>query len=244
MDYSSKDKIYATPLQSISDFRFDQSVAEVFPDMLQRSIPGYQSIVENIALLAHDYAQDNSHIYDLGCSLGSVSLAIRRQLNAQNCTIVGVDNSPAMIERCRLHIEAFKASTPVTLICDDLQNVPLSNASVVVMNFTLQFILPEQRQALISKIYQSLLPGGILILSEKIRHSQAESDALLVELHHQFKRRNGYSELEISQKRSALENIMRTDTLDAHQQRLTQAGFTQAFPWFQCFNFVSMLAVK
>lgn len=241
---SNKDAIYSQPQQQVGDFRFDQTVAEVFPDMIQRSVPGYTTIVDAIGQLAQQYAQDNSQIYDLGCSLGAVSLSVRRYLKHQGCKIIAVDNSPAMVERCRLHVNAFKADTPLEIICDDLQNVEINNASVVVMNFTLQFIEPEQRQAIIDKIYQGLKPGGILVLSEKLSHPTGQGNELLIELHHEFKRRNGYSELEISQKRSALENVMRIDSFNTHEQRLTQAGFSDTVLWFKCFNFASMVAIK
>lgn len=240
----NKDAIYSIPQQQINDFQFDESVAEVFPDMLQRSIPGYNTIIDSIGQLAGLYAKDKSQIYDLGCSLGAVSIAIRRYLKAKNCKIIAVDNSQAMIDRCKLHLQAFKSNTPVEIICDDLQNIVISNASMVVMNFTLQFIQPEERLNILKKIYQGLKPGGILVLSEKLSHSTPAGNELLIDLHHEFKRRNGYSELEISQKRTALENVMLTDSYPTHHQRLTQAGFSDVVMWFKCFNFASLVAIK
>lgn len=241
---SSKDAIYSQPQHTISDFSFDQNVAEVFPDMIQRSVPGYSTIVDAIGQLAQQYAQQGSQIYDLGCSLGAVSLAIRRYLKVEDCNITAVDNSEAMVEKCQRHLNSFKSDTPVQVICDDLQNITIKDASVVVMNFTLQFIEPEQRQAIVDTIYQGLRPGGILVLSEKLSHPTQQGNELLVNLHHEFKRRNGYSELEISQKRSALENVMRIDAFSTHQQRLEQAGFSDVVLWFKCFNFASLVAMK
>lgn len=241
---SGKDAIYSQPQQAVDDFRFDQSVAEVFPDMIQRSVPGYNTIIDNIGQIAEKYAQNNSQIYDLGCSLGAASLAVGKYVSAENCKIIAVDNSQAMVDRCRLHLDAFKSSLPVSVICDDLQNIEISNASVVILNFTLQFIAPEQRLTIIETIYRGLQPGGVLILSEKISHDTPDGNEMLVDLHHEFKRRNGYSELEISQKRSALENVMKTDSFNTHQQRLSQVGFSDIVLWFKCFNFASMIAVK
>ncbi len=241
---SPKDAIYSKPAEQVSDFRFDENVAEVFPDMIQRSVPGYSTIVDAIGQMAGRYAEADSHLYDLGCSLGAVSLAISRYVQTPGCKIIAVDNSPAMIERCERHLQAFKSPVPIQVLCEDLQQVPISNASMVVMNFTLQFIQPEQRGAILKKIYQGLKPGGVLILSEKIRHPSEQGNTLLVDLHHEFKRRNGYSELEISQKRSALENVMLTDSFAEHEQRLHQAGFSDIVLWFKCFNFASMVAIK
>jgi tRNA (cmo5U34)-methyltransferase len=240
---TGKDAIYSS-VQTIEPFRFDQAVAEVFPDMIQRSVPGYATIVDTLGQLAGQYASEGSVIYDLGCSLGAASLAASRYVVAKECKIIAVDNSQAMVERCILHTQAFKSATPIEVLCDDLQNIEINNASVVMLNFTLQFIAPEQRQQIIEKLYRGLRPGGVLLLSEKLKHQQTQIDETMIALHHEFKRRNGYSELEISQKRSALEDVMRIETFEQHEQRLTLAGFKDVTLWFKCFNFASMLAIK
>ncbi len=239
------DAIYAAPLQDIIDFQFDERVVAVFPDMIQRSVPGYAMIISNIGIIAARYAQAGSHCYDLGCSLGAASLAMRQQINTPDCSIIAVDNSPAMIERARELLSLDTGSSiPVTMICSDLSTVTIENASVVVLNFTLQFIPPPERLALLQMIYRGLNPGGILILSEKIAFREPEKQQLHIELHHEFKRANGYSYLEISQKRSALEKVMIPETLAVHQKRLQKAGFSSSELWFQCFNFISMVAIK
>lgn len=239
-----KDQIFAEPLAQIQDFRFDDQVAEVFPDMIQRSVPGYQTIIQTIGKLTSRFQQADSHYYDLGCSLGAATLAMRRNISAANCQIIAVDNSSAMAERCERHLQAFRSDVPVQVMLADIRQQSIEHAAVVVINFTLQFLPKTDRQALIKRIYHGLKPGGILILSEKfISHDNTAND-LLIELHHDFKRANGYSELEISQKRSALENVMKPDTLAEHQQRLTDAGFSSQTLWFQCFNFCSMVAIK
>lgn len=240
---SEKDNIYSQPL-NVSDFQFDESVVEVFPDMIQRSVPGYSTILSTIGKLTKQFAQDNSTLYDLGCSLGAASLMMRRNCDAADCTLIAVDNSQAMVERCQLHLGGFKSATPANVICAGIEDVELTNASVVVLNFTLQFVPVAERQAIINRIYNALLPGGLLVLSEKLKFEATECDTLLVELHHDFKRSNGYSELEISQKRSALENVLVPDTLATHEQRFSEAGFSQFTQWYQCFNFSSMLAIK
>jgi len=239
------DAIYASPLQTINDFQFDERVVAVFPDMIQRSVPGYGMIIANIGILAAKYAQTGSHCYDLGCSLGAATLAMRQRITTPGCDIIAVDNSPAMLERARELLALDTGpSIPVTMICSDIQDVTIENASVVVINFTLQFIPPEQRLELMQRIYAGLNPGGILILSEKIAFSEPERQQFHVELHHDFKRANGYSDLEISQKRSALENVMIPESLAAHHKRLKAAGFSCSELWFQCFNFASLVAIK
>ncbi|WP_086984512.1 carboxy-S-adenosyl-L-methionine synthase CmoA [Vibrio aphrogenes] len=241
---SQRDVIFSAPIEKMGDFTFDERVAEVFPDMIQRSVPGYSNIISAIGMLAERFAKPNSNIYDLGCSLGAATLSMRRHIHQENCQIIAVDNSPAMIERCKLHLNAYRSDTPVNVIEADIRDIDIDNASVVVLNFTLQFLSPEDRLALLEKIYAGLRPGGILILSEKYIFENQPAHELLIDLHHDFKRANGYSELEISQKRSAIENVMRPDSIETHKQRFQKIGFTSYEVWFQCFNFGSMFALK
>lgn len=240
---SGKDSLYAQPLGDIAAFQFDDAVVEVFPDMIQRSVPGYAAIISAIGLLAGRFSRENSTCYDLGCSLGAASMAMRQQIKAENCRIVAVDNSKAMTERFRQNFSP-NAGVPVDILCCDIQDVAIENASVVVLNFTLQFIAIEDRQRLLAKIYQGLLPGSILILSEKLAFEDVRQQALQTEMHHLFKKAQGYSELEISQKRTALENVLVPETFAAHKQRLLTVGFSSVEVWFQYFNFASMIALK
>ncbi|OMH36565.1 carboxy-S-adenosyl-L-methionine synthase CmoA [Motiliproteus sp. MSK22-1] len=239
-----KDDIYATPLGNIVDFQFDEKVVGVFSDMINRSVPGYSTIIKSLGILAAGYAQEDSRCYDLGCSLGAATLSLLQQVKTQNCRFVAVDNSSAMIQRCREHIQVAGFDDDVDLVCGDIRDINIKNASVVMMNFTLQFVPPKDRMSLIKKIYQGLKPGGVLLLSEKISFDDKQLDSQLIEWYHDFKRANGYSELEISQKRAALEKVMIPESLDCHRQRLTEAGFNRVNQWFQCFNFASMVAVK
>ncbi|MBC7006403.1 carboxy-S-adenosyl-L-methionine synthase CmoA [Photobacterium sp. BZF1] len=238
------DNIFAAPIDKIGDFTFDERVAEVFPDMIQRSVPGYSNIISAIGMLAERFAKPHSKVYDLGCSLGAAILSMRRHIQQEGCEIIAVDNSSAMVERCRLHVNAYRSDTPVQVVEADIRDIEISDASVVVLNFTLQFLAPDDRQTLLEKIYAGLRPGGILILSEKYIFDDERAHELLIDLHHDFKRANGYSELEISQKRSAIENVMLPDSIDTHKQRFEKIGFTSSEVWFQCFNFGSMFAIK
>lgn len=238
-----KDTIFSVP-QSKTPFSFDSSVAEVFPDMIKRSVPGYATIIQNIEKLAERYVTENTNCYDLGCSLGAASLSMSKGIQTQNNKIIGIDNSSAMLTRCQQHIDAFKHATPIELHQADITEFNIENASMVVLNFTLQFVPLEQRAKLLKSIHQGLNPGGILVLSEKIKFADNEVNQLLIDLHHQFKKENGYSDLEISQKRNSLENVLIPETLDEHLSRLNHVGFKHASCWHQQFNFVSLLAIK
>ena len=149
-----------------------------------------------------------------------------------------------MVKRARAVIDAEDHSIPVELRCADINDCAIDSASIVVLNFTLQFIPPGQRQRLLQRIYDGLLPGGVLLLSEKIVFADARRQRLMTRLYHNFKRANGYSDLEIAQKRTALEKVLRPDSLECHRQRLNAAGFQGADIWFQCFTFASMIAIK
>lgn len=240
------DRLFTTPLAQVPDFTFNEDVVRVFPDMIKRSVPGYPTIVENTGVLAAQLAQANSTLYDLGCSLGAVTQAMRRHVSHSGCKVIAVDNSAAMVERCRQHLNAqdamFQELLPVTVLEADILNLTLEPTSLVALNFTLQFIAPEQRLELLQKIRHALLPEGALVLSEKLRFNDAAEHDLLNELHLAFKRANGYSELEIAQKRRAIEKVMLPDSLEEHRERLYSAGFSQVVVWFQCFNFASLIA--
>jgi tRNA (cmo5U34)-methyltransferase len=239
-----QDTLFSAPIDKLGDWTFDERVAEVFPDMIQRSVPGYSNIISMIGMLAERFVTPNSQVYDLGCSLGAATLSMRRSIKVAGCRIIAIDNSPAMVERCRRHIDAFRGDTPVEVKEADILDIELENASMVVLNFTLQFLPPAQRQTLLNQVYQGMRPGAVLVLSEKLNFENAALGELLFNMHHDFKRANGYSELEISQKRSMLENVMLTDSVETHKQRLHQAGFEHAEVWFQCFNFGSLIATK
>jgi len=227
-----------------SGFRFDEEVVKVFPDMIARSVPGYELIVPMIGLLARRYAQPDSVIYDLGCSLGAASLAMSLAVRAGGARIVAVDNSAAMVAQCQRYLVEKAGAVPVEVRHEDMLDTRIENASVVVLNFTLQFLDREQRQALINRIAAGMRKGGALVLSEKICFEDEAEQGDQTTWHHDFKRAQGYSELEIAQKRNALEDVLRPDTEARHHQRLEQAGLTGTRRWFQCFSFASYIAFK
>jgi tRNA (cmo5U34)-methyltransferase len=196
-----------------------------------------------ISTLARRHVLADSNCYDLGCSLGAAALAMRQGVGARKCRIIAVDNSLAMLQRARAFI-AERQATPIGLVCADILDMPIQQASMVVLNFTLQFVPLEQRLKLLQTIYNGMLPDAILVVSEKIRMPTTVAESLLVDMHHAFKQAQGYSELEISQKRSALDRVLVPETLATHKARLRQVGFRLVEVWFQCCNFVSLIASK
>ncbi len=251
-DPLSKDKLFEAQTFEGEPFRFNSAVAEVFPDMLRRSIPGYEASLEAIGALAARFVTDNSQCYDLGCSLGAAALAMRQGARASGVRIVAVDNSEAMIERCRDIVASDAGSgansgdpTPdVDVMLGDIREVEIENASMVVLNYTLQFLELEDRDALMARVFDGLRAGGLLVLGEKVVDEDPRMEALLVDLYYEHKRRNDYSALEIARKRAALDNVLIPETVTMHRRRLTAAGFANIAVWFRYFNFVSIVAVK
>lgn len=235
------DQIYARALKNIPDFRFDNETARVFDNMIRRSVPGYATLVHHTTLLACRYLQPDTKIYDLGCSLGTLSLAILETSNSPKINLIAVDSSPAFIETMQAD-PRVQSYPELNIVCADIRNLEIHDASVIVCNFTLQFIPPEDRDVLLTKIRTGLLPGGVFILSEKITADSPVEETLMQDLFYDFKLANGYSSLEIEQKKIALQPIMRPDSISGLQQRLKNAEFTTTQTWFRCLNFISLMA--
>lgn len=238
----SKDRIYRE--QEAVPFEFSDQVVRVFPDMIERSVPGYRLLLELTALPVQRSAQPGTRIYDLGCSLGAATLAARRAVQAEDVSIIAVDNAPGMIARCREIIAADNSRVPVEVIEADIGELVIENASVVLLYFTLQFLPLDRREALIRRIHDGLVPGGVLLLAEKLAFEPEPRQHWLDSHHHDFKRAQGYSDLEIARKRQALDNVLIPETRAAHHARLSGAGFANVIDWFGCFNFAAFAAVK
>lgn len=238
------DQVYAGADAPRGDFVFDERVASVFSDMIARSVPGWGELVRLIGLIGAHLAQPGACIYDLGCSLGATSASLLARLpegtDAESIRVYAIDRAPAMIDELRLRLETEIQQRRLQPICADLLDVRIVDASLVVMNLTLQFIEPAQRLPLLRRIHAGLRPGGALILAEKV--AVADDDGLLARLHADFKAAQGYSQLEIARKRSALEQVLIPNTVAEHDARLREAGFERIEPFFQCLNFVGWIA--
>lgn len=238
-----KDTVYATPQSSIGRFEFDATVADVFENMINRSVPGYALVLELIGLLTERYARPGTNCYDLGCSLGASTLMIRRHLPA-SCHVIGIDSSPAMVERCRANVARDHSEASIEIIESTIQQTEFENASIVVLNYTLQFIPLEERLAILKKIADGMIKGGALVLAEKVRFEDPETQEAMTNLHHEFKKFQGYSDLEIAQKRAALEDFLVPETESNHLIRLAGAGFESARLLTRSINFSTFLAIR
>ncbi len=247
-----KDRVFATKQDPVEPFAFTRQVAQVFDDMLSRSVPLYGQGIRLQAELTRRFYQPNTRIYDLGCSHGNLGMAVMEEFQrdggipgGRDFTLVGVDNSLPMMEAYSKRLtESGKKTDHIHLVCGGMEDIEIQNASVVIINLTLQFLAPEKRQELIRKIYQGLVPHGILLLTEKTWPGHETTNELYQHFYEQFKRDNGYSSLEIAQKRNALEKVLIPDTIETHFQRLRTAGFSLVDIWMKWFYFTSFMAIK
>jgi tRNA (cmo5U34)-methyltransferase len=238
-----KDKLFNKKMKP-SSFSFNQEVAEVFPDMLERSIPGYGTTINSIRYLASKYSKKGTNCYDLGCSLGASSIALGEGAIANDCRIIAVDKSSSMTKRFSEIIKQKELDLKIQILNEDILDTEIINASIVIMNFTLQFIGKQDRQLILDRIYNGLNDGGLLLLSEKIIQSDKKINDLLIELHENFKLENLYSREEIENKKESIKNVLIEDEINTHQSRLSKSGFARFGIWFQHFNFVSYIAIK
>ena len=243
VDTDHRDTLFAQPLTERGLFTFNEAVAGVFPDMINRSVPGYSTVIAMTGTLAAQHARAGAHIYDLGCSWGASLLSAAREAACQSCQLIGIDNSEAMLSRARAYLDQHQEGQYISLRRDDIVDTPLENACVVIMNYTLQFVPVADRDPLLRRIRAAMKPGDLLILSEKLTLDDPALNDYLITLHHNFKRQQGYSDLEIAQKRQALEDVLVPETRQAHLARLEAAGFARCDVWFQCLNFASLIAI-
>jgi tRNA (cmo5U34)-methyltransferase len=245
-----KDQVFACKKDKVKPFEFNKEVADVFDNMLLRSVPLYVQSIERQAQFASLYYQESSRIYDLGCSHGNLGILILEQFNKKRFStsspfsMVGVDNSMPMIKKYFKRLGNCDNGGQIELVCGFLEDIKIKNASVVLINLTLQFLDIKKRDDLIKKIYKGLNHNGILLLTEKIIHSSKLIDNIQTQFYKKFKIENGYSRLEISQKRDALEKVLVPDTIETHEKRILKAGFKHFDVWLKWFNFASMIAIK
>ena len=218
-------------------FTFNDEVAEVFEDMIDRSVPGYKTSLKLITLFSKQYYKDNTNCYDVGCSLGASSLSILR--GAKSAKVIAIDNSEAMINACIDGHKELISQDKILFVKENVCDAKLENASIIVINYVVQFLAIHERDKLIKKAYDALVQGGVLIISEKIHFKNPYEANRLLKLHHQFKLSNGYSELEIASKRDSLEGVLVTETQEDHTQRAISAGFTRVEKVLSNLNFVT-----
>ncbi|MDJ0836990.1 MAG: carboxy-S-adenosyl-L-methionine synthase CmoA [Acidobacteriota bacterium] len=238
-----KDRIFREPLSKLAGFEFDEKVAAVFDDMAHRSIPFYEEVQTMIVDLVGQYYQEGTRIYDLGCSTGSMTARLALAYDGIH-EIVGIDSSSAMIDKARANLDRLETAVKLTLEPGDVREVEITDASVVIMNYTLQFVRPLYRERVIERIFNGLQPGGVLILSEKVLEENTHLSRLFIDAYYRFKRARGYTELEISQKRERLENVLVPYKVSELTELLQRGGFSEAGVFFKWHNFASLIAMK
>ncbi len=241
-----KDQVFAQPRAKIEDFNFGHDTAVVFDDMLERSVPFYGEIQRMVAELAADFAADGTAVVDLGCSTCTSFLQIGAALPPDvGVRFVGIDSSEEMLDQAREKLTAARFARPYELRCQNMdQGVDVSGASVVLLVLTLQFVRPLHRERIMRSIYDGMEPNGCLILVEKVLGESSTFNRLFIKHYYDMKRKNGYSDLEIAQKREALENVLVPYQLEENKLLLQQCGFRSVDVFFKWYNFCGMLAMK
>ena len=239
-----KDEVFKESFSKPSDFKFNSRVAGVFDDMVNRSVPFYEEMQRMIGELSSDHYLDDTNIYDLGCSTGATLIQMNESIPL-HIQFIGIDDSPDMLEKCRQKLKEHGFERPVKLEVADLNgNVRIETASVVVLCLTLQFVRPINREKLLTSIYKGMVPGGALIVVEKIIAEDSTFNRDFIKYYYNMKRRNHYSEMEISQKREALENVLIPYKLSENIIMLREAGFRQIETFFKWYNFSGIIAKK
>ncbi|HKH61650.1 MAG TPA: carboxy-S-adenosyl-L-methionine synthase CmoA [Flavitalea sp.] len=239
-----KDEVFKEGFSKPSDFKFSSKVAKVFDDMVNRSVPFYDEMQRMIGELSSDHYQDDTNVYDLGCSTGATLIQMNESIPLY-IQFIGIDDSPDMLEKCREKLKEHSFERPVKLEVADLNgNVRIETASVVVLCLTLQFVRPINREKLLRSIYNGMVPGGSLIIIEKIIAEDSTFNRDFIKYYYDMKRRNHYSEMEISQKREALENVLIPYKLSENIIMLREAGFKHVETFFKWYNFSGLIAKK
>ena len=239
-----KDTLFQSPREKIAPFEFNKSVVEVFDDMIHRSVPFYGEILKQLTRLAAMLYQPDSEIYDLGCSNGNFGLAFLAEMGTHPFQMTAVDNSRAMLEAYRKRLSNRPNAEGIKLILDDILQVSIENASVVVINLTMQFIPVASRNTVIQNVYDALCFKGALLVTEKVVHENPAMTQLQQDVYYRYKKENGYSNLEISQKRDALENVLIPEPMETHIDRFRNAGFKVVDIFHKWFNFTSFICIK
>lgn len=239
------DRLFATGRYP-APFAFNEEVAQVFDDMVSRSVPLYREVAVAVAEWTKKFYQPGTVIYDIGCSTGTTIDLSARYLNhwGKSAHYVGIDTSEPMLQRAAAKLQGWEGVHKVELRCSDALAEDYTNASVVVVNYTLQFVPVVQRAALLKKIHDGLRPGGILFLSEKLRSCCPEFHETVTDIYERFKESRGYSRTEIERKKEALDNVLIPLTLDEQSRLIAGAGFTRFEPMLRWHNFTSFIAVK
>ena len=240
----TKDKVFDEIIEKPSDFKFGATVANAFDDMVERSVPYYNEIQRMIIEQVCEFAVPDTNVYDLGCSTGTTFLKLDPLVD-ERIRFVGVDDSADMLQKCKEKLKDAQLKRPYELKNVDLhQDFTIENASAVVLCLTLQFVRPIYREKLLRRIYEGLNPGGVLVISEKILAEDSLFNRNFITYYYDYKRRNHYSELEISQKREALENVLIPYKLSENMKMLMEAGFSHTEVFFKWYNFSGFVAIK
>jgi tRNA (cmo5U34)-methyltransferase len=223
---------------------FDDEVARVFDDMLERSIPQYETMRGLVFEVGKGFVRPGTKVVDLGCSHGG-ALAPFVSAFGPSVSYVGVEVSSPMLEASRRRFEKeIEAGTLALLDLDLRRGYPDVQASLTLSVLTLQFTPIEHRPRIVQDVHDHTVDGGAFVLVEKVLGGSARLDGLLTDLYHGLKRASGYTQEEIDRKRLSLEGVLVPVAAAWDEDLLRRAGFRDVECFWRCLNFAAWIAVK
>ena len=220
-------------------WEFNEEVANVFDNMLERSIPQYDVMRELVKRIGFKYVQLGSTIVDIGCSNGNAVDPFVKSYN-MDCNYLLLDVSEPMLEKCK---EKFGFLDGI-MNYDITKGIPKTDASLVLSILTLQFTPIEYRQKIVQSIYDNLREDGAFILVEKVLGNTNEIDEVFVNEYYQMKSENAYTREQIQNKRKSLEGVLVPITAKWNEELLRSAGFRKIDCFWRCLNFAGWIAIK
>lgn len=230
-------------------WEFDADVTDVFDDMLERSIPQYDVMRQTVFEVGCRFQREGADIVDLGCSRGTAVAPFIDRFGAHNRFWL-VEVSPPMLEAVRTRFSGYLKGPDgrdgiVKIVDLDLRETfPPVSACLTLCVLTLQFTPIEHRLHILQRIYDHTLPGGALVLVEKVLGASAEIDDIMVNVYYDHKRRVGYTDDQIERKRLSLEGVLVPVTSRWNEELLRMTGFTRVDCFWRWMNFAAWIAVK
>lgn len=224
-----------------ANWKFSGDTVYKFDEHIQRSVPLYLQGHDLIAKVSDFFLHNGSVVYDIGMSTGTLAQKILERNKSKSIDYVGVEIEEDMCQKAQENLQGYQN---VNIVCDDIMNLELKQADLIIAYYSIQFMHPKIRQQLIDKIYESLNWGGAFIMFEKVRGSDARFQDILTSLYTDFKRDNGFSVEEIFAKSQSLKGVLEPFSVQGNRDLLTRAGFKDVETIMKHICFEGFLAIK
>jgi tRNA (cmo5U34)-methyltransferase len=211
------------------------NIEEGFDNHIHNSIRGYSDLWNDVLALSEYFVEDNTNVVDIGCSTGKLIKQMYKQNNFSNCHYHGIEVESSFYKQL---IDEDR----ITYFKDTVKNFNFNNCSLVTSIFTLQFIPPKDREAILLNIYNGLNKGGAFIFSEKVFSDNPRVQEMMTFLYYDYKR-NHYSSDQILNKEAELRHLAKPSTEFEIITSCQNVGFTPHIFW-RNYNFVGFICIK